>query len=107
MTLLLLLLFIPENRVFRVLLPFGLPFGDELLPPFLFATSDPQSKLAISNITCPFFGRSESIIHVSIVPNTLSSTIFNSTFFSRDLNFVNLVYFENCARVDNVRNAIL
>ena len=58
---------ISDDRSFRVLLPFGLPFGDVLLPPSLFANSGPQSKLAISNVTCPFFGTSENIIYVSVV----------------------------------------
>ena len=58
---------IPDDRVFRVLLPFGSPLGDVLLPPSLDANSGPQSKLAISNVTCPFFGTSESIIYVSVV----------------------------------------
>ena len=57
---------IPDNREFRVLLPFGVPLGDVLIPSSLSATSGPQSKLAISNITCPFFGTSESIIYVSV-----------------------------------------
>ena len=64
--LLLLMLYCSDERQFRVLLPFGSSFGDELLPASLFATSDQQSKLAISNITCPFFGTSESIIYVSV-----------------------------------------
>ena len=58
---------ISDDRVFRVLLPFGSSLGDVLLPPSLDANSGPQSKLAISNVTCPFFGTSESIIYVSVV----------------------------------------
>ena len=58
---------ISDDRVFRVLFPFGSPLGDVLLPPSLDANSGPQSKLAISNVTCPFFGTSESIIYVSCV----------------------------------------
>ena len=57
--------YILGNGGFRVLLPFGVPFGDEVILPGLFSTSGPQSKLAISNITCPFFGTSEDTIFVS------------------------------------------
>lgn len=55
----------PDNREFRVLLPFGVSLGDELIPAGLFNSSGPQSKLAIYNVTCPFFGTRESTLHVS------------------------------------------
>ena len=68
---------IPDNRVFRVLLPFGVPFGDDVIPPGAFVSSGPQSKLAISDITCPFLGTSESTLHVSSIIH-LSTCIVDS-----------------------------
>ena len=49
----------------NTLFPFGLLEGDQLLQPADDGSSAPQSKLALSGITCPFFGVNESIIHVN------------------------------------------
>lgn len=46
------------------LLPFGVSAGDQLVPPADDGNSAPQSKLAVANITCPFYGANESIIYV-------------------------------------------
>ena len=47
------------------LLPFGLSVGDELVPPALDGSTTPQSKAALFDIACPFFGVEETILHVS------------------------------------------
>ena len=49
-----------------VLFPFGTAAGDVLFTGGLDASSDPQSKVDFAGVTCPFFGMSESILHVSV-----------------------------------------
>ena len=48
-----------------ILLPFGISVGDELVAPALDGSSDPVSKLAFSNLSCPFYGVEEDILFVS------------------------------------------
>lgn len=50
-----------------ILFPFGVSEGDQLVPLALNGTTAPQSKLALSGITCPFFGVNESTLHVIIL----------------------------------------
>ena len=50
-----------------IFFPFGVSEGDQLVPPALDGTTAPQSKLAVSGITCPFFGVDEAILHVNYV----------------------------------------
>ena len=46
------------------LLPFGVFAGDQVVPPADDGSSTPQSKLAVANITCPFYGTNEGTIYV-------------------------------------------
>ena len=47
-----------------ILLPFGVYLGDALLPVADDDSSDPQSKLAFSNLTCPVFGEEQDTLYV-------------------------------------------
>ena len=53
-----------------ILFPFGVAVGDEITPAFDDGSSDPVSKLAFSNLSCPFYGVEEDTLYVSDVPSS-------------------------------------